>query len=999
VADTTTAAPSGTFSNFQPMGSFNVDPPAISGTNVAFVAAYNGGTQSGVFRGSGGPLTTIAKAGDLAPQDVFVTFNSPAINGEMVAFQGGYDNVGYQPLHGIFMGNGGIPTAIARQRDRVPVSNFYGFFGDLSSPAFDGSAVGFRTPFIYTGSYEYHGIFEGTGGPLTTVVFTDNRPPAPDTIRPLAPTFSNGKVAYATGNGGVFIRSGGTTTTIAQPGDSTASGLIYNNRFEFMPYVGFNGDTVVFWGFFLDPNNPDPDDNAIFAGSGGPLSVIVKRGDAAPIGTFDGFQWSPSISGDTVAFAGFFDDHQQSGIFTNTNGSLTTVVQTGDLLFGGTVTDLNLGRFGLDPNGSGNLAFSYRLADGREGVALARVISEPLPGDYDGNGVVDASDYVVWRKTLGTTGTGLAADGNGNGEIDTGDYDLWRAHFGESTEAEGIPEPATLTMLGLGVLAVLGCIRRRCLCSMTKPLPASRKHSRSNVCWSVSAIVCSALVFGVAVAPRAVAGTLYAATGGAHGELYILDPATGGVLRDVGPLNDAAGRNYPMEGLAFQPHTRLLYGATHYSDSADPATVSKLVTINPDTAEVTVVGSFYLGNPATMTDLAFYESGGLAGISSYGPPQFFNIDVRTGISMPGDRIGESPTTEGGGIAIRGDVRYVTPTPDELATHFWGWDCFHGECYPRLWYHKISDPDKPAGGGNYGALDFDGDVLYGLNVGPGSPPQTHLVRFNGGQVIDIGRSVDGLAAIAFVPEPGALALSIAGLGGLLVWSRRRGSTLRSRLGARFKFLASLSALCVSLVVAPAAMAVTIDWVTVGDPGNGGNGFGLGDVPYAYRIGKYPVTVNQYVEFLNQKDPTGINTLALYRAEMTDENYGGIRFNAAAAEGDKYEVIAGRGNHPANYITRPGSPIGSTMARARAIPRVVLTHYWVARPRPAIAWTSSGTPVRGCTSRAKTSGPRSDIICPVQRSTFSTRLPPTRRRLAARRPRSSTGQTSSPADQAL
>jgi adhesin HecA-like repeat protein len=33
--------------------------------------------------------------------------------------------------------------------------------------------------------------------------------------------------------------------------------------------------------------------------------------------------------------------------------------------------------------------------------------SPALPGNYNGNGVVDAADYVVWRKTLGQTGTGL----------------------------------------------------------------------------------------------------------------------------------------------------------------------------------------------------------------------------------------------------------------------------------------------------------------------------------------------------------------------------------------------------------------------------------------------------------------------------------------------------------------------------------------------------------------------------------------------------------------
>ena len=40
-------------------------------------------------------------------------------------------------------------------------------------------------------------------------------------------------------------------------------------------------------------------------------------------------------------------------------------------------------------------------------------------GDYSQNGNVDAADYVVWRKGLGTTYT-------------QNDYDTWRAHFGQT---------------------------------------------------------------------------------------------------------------------------------------------------------------------------------------------------------------------------------------------------------------------------------------------------------------------------------------------------------------------------------------------------------------------------------------------------------------------------------------------------------------------------------------------------------------------------------------
>ena len=79
-------------------------------------------------------------------------------------------------------------------------------------------------------------------------------------------------------------------------------------------------------------------------------------------------------------------------------------------------------------------------------------------GDYNGDGVVDAADYVVWRKTLGSTGD-LRADGNGNSVIDPGDFGVWRTafgalyNFGNGTVAgTEVPEP------GPSYFVVFGCV-------------------------------------------------------------------------------------------------------------------------------------------------------------------------------------------------------------------------------------------------------------------------------------------------------------------------------------------------------------------------------------------------------------------------------------------------------------------------------------------------------------------------------------------------------------
>jgi T5SS/PEP-CTERM-associated repeat protein len=72
-----------------------------------------------------------------------------------------------------------------------------------------------------------------------------------------------------------------------------------------------------------------------------------------------------------------------------------------------------------------------------------------LPGDYNLDGTVDAADYVVWRKGLGTT-------------YMQSDYDVWRVHFGASNRGGSlatIPEPASFAILMIGISAML--TRRR----------------------------------------------------------------------------------------------------------------------------------------------------------------------------------------------------------------------------------------------------------------------------------------------------------------------------------------------------------------------------------------------------------------------------------------------------------------------------------------------------------------------------------------------------------
>ena len=84
-----------------------------------------------------------------------------------------------------------------------------------------------------------------------------------------------------------------------------------------------------------------------------------------------------------------------------------------------------------------------------------------LMGDANGDGVVSAGDYASVQANFGNTGStggGLDGDANGDGVVSAGDYAAVQANFGNTAATTVTPEPATLSLLVLGAIAVL---RRR----------------------------------------------------------------------------------------------------------------------------------------------------------------------------------------------------------------------------------------------------------------------------------------------------------------------------------------------------------------------------------------------------------------------------------------------------------------------------------------------------------------------------------------------------------
>ena len=79
------------------------------------------------------------------------------------------------------------------------------------------------------------------------------------------------------------------------------------------------------------------------------------------------------------------------------------------------------------------------------GAGLPEFFREGLAGDYNGDGVVDAADYTVWRNNEGATGLlpFSGADGNGDGVVNEADREVWRNAFGADDQSSmAVPEPA-----------------------------------------------------------------------------------------------------------------------------------------------------------------------------------------------------------------------------------------------------------------------------------------------------------------------------------------------------------------------------------------------------------------------------------------------------------------------------------------------------------------------------------------------------------------------------
>ncbi|HEY3391191.1 MAG TPA: GH25 family lysozyme [Lacipirellulaceae bacterium] len=166
-----------------------------------------------------------------------------------------------------------------------------------------------------------------------------------------------------------------------------------------------------------------------------------------------------NYDGDTIVQAGRLSVASPNGLNQQFDNEWDIHLSTGailDLMFSGTPDTIGslfidgasqpAGIWGAEGSGA---PFTSPLITGTGRLEVTRFIPPPLAGDFNDDGRVDMTDYIVWRKM----------DGTPSG------YDDWRTNFGRTSPGAGsgsklgenaaAPEPSAVVMLILGIAMVV----------------------------------------------------------------------------------------------------------------------------------------------------------------------------------------------------------------------------------------------------------------------------------------------------------------------------------------------------------------------------------------------------------------------------------------------------------------------------------------------------------------------------------------------------------------
>lgn len=84
--------------------------------------------------------------------------------------------------------------------------------------------------------------------------------------------------------------------------------------------------------------------------------------------------------------------------------------------------------------------------------------------DFDGNGLVNGVDFLIWQRNSGSAGTLATGDANNDGVVNAADLAIWRDQYGTAAleaSVASVPEPTSLLLATMAGLAVTSLRRRK----------------------------------------------------------------------------------------------------------------------------------------------------------------------------------------------------------------------------------------------------------------------------------------------------------------------------------------------------------------------------------------------------------------------------------------------------------------------------------------------------------------------------------------------------------
>ena len=220
------------------------------------------------------------------------------------------------------------------------------------------------------------------------------------------------------------------------------------------------GNTPITLASFNSNNGANPV-AGLLANSDGNFFGVAQLGGSSDGGQGNGVIFELASGTSPIATVARFNGGNGSNpvgtLIADAQGDLFGTTVFGGAHGGGTVFELPAGRntprtlfdfdgangnrpqAGLVADSNGNLFGTAPAGGPNNNGVLFELVRVNAPGDYNQNGVVDAADYVVWRKTGINSQQG---------------YNDWRPHFGQTAGSgsgasanAAVPEPTTLVLL------------------------------------------------------------------------------------------------------------------------------------------------------------------------------------------------------------------------------------------------------------------------------------------------------------------------------------------------------------------------------------------------------------------------------------------------------------------------------------------------------------------------------------------------------------------------